>query len=218
MQPNNRIFHAAARVNPLAHRNPPAAGRSSATRQMIRNPWYTDTALSLRNPAFISRTRSVFFSSSFCGSIAAPTLANVSAIWPNRGFDVCASRSSSTRDFGRPILSSRSSAMLFRREIADNSQNVPAMIPTNTNTGNKSSTDRKPNSGVTARLPGGALGSRSGPFRRRPGERPGSHLDVHDLPDRERPDDHQDDREHRHPDPRRVRPQQLHVVRLHPQQ
>ena len=90
---------------------------------------------------------------SLCGSIAPPRLLNMSLRPLNRCFPSSCAISISTSDFGRPIRSSRSSAWLLRLEIIDNSQNVPAMIATNTKIGVSSSVVKNAKSS-TAVLPG----------------------------------------------------------------
>ena len=58
--------------------------------------------------------------------------------------------SMSMSDFGRPIRSSRSSAWLFRLEIADSTQNVPATMAPNTKIGASSSAEKNANSSTGA--------------------------------------------------------------------
>ena len=71
-------------VNPSLSKKKKRAGTRNATRQTTRMPWYTAAALSLRNPAFASVTRSEFFSSSVAGSITPPRMENASVSPLNR--------------------------------------------------------------------------------------------------------------------------------------
>lgn len=113
-------------------------------------PWYTPAAFSLRKPALASLMRIEFFSSSVFGSITPPRLLKASFSPLNRPRLSACDISISTSDLGRPMRSSRSSAWLLRPEIIDSTQNVPATIAANTNTGVRSSADKNANSSTAS--------------------------------------------------------------------